>query len=467
MPKAAIAHKRSVDRGARLRNSWDVQHKNPKRQRTAALHDASRERQSQKTPKGSGLRQSSAALGWVVGILIVLSMSCAAADYDLLIRNAKVIDGTGNPWFYGDVAVKGDRIAQIGGSDGTAKREIDAKGLAVAPGFIDMHSHSDFVLLEDGNAESKIRQGVTTEILGEGTSAGPTKGKLVAHPVSVGNKKAVIRTLGEYLETVERAGVSVNVASYVAAGSVWQCVMGQSFERPRPAQLNEMKDLVAEAMREGAFGLSTALMMPPGSLATTADLIEFSKVVRGYDGIYSSHIRDEGLGIFDSVKEAITIGEQAGVAVDILHLKIADQQYWGRMNEVVGMIEAARKRGVNVQANIYPYTRGNNDLSSIIPPWAHEGGRSEMIARLKDPALRPRLKRDIENGLTNWYNHYTAVGRDWSRILISANNAYKGKTMDQVIAAKEADPLDLNRLRAPYRGRHESRPLPAVVLHRL
>ena len=379
-----------------------------------------------------------------MGAFLLLSCTPAfAAQYDLVIRNGKVMDGTGNPWFFADVAVNGDRIAQVGRVRDSGKREIDGKGLVVAPGFIDIHSHSDFLLLEDGNAESKIRQGVTTEVLGEGTSVGPTKGKLIARPASVGNEKAQIRTLGEYFAAVERVGVSVNVASYVGAGSVWQCVMGQSFDRPSTTDLDHMKELVAEAMRDGAFGLSTALMMPPGSLATTADLVELCKVVREYGGIYSSHIRDEGLGIFDSVKEAITIGEQARVPVDILHLKIADQQYWGRMNEVLGIIEAARKRGVSVQANIYPYTRGNNDLSSIIPPWAHEGGRGEMLARLKDPQTRTRLKHDIENGLPNWYNHYTAVGRDWSRMLISANNAYRGQTMDRIVAAKKAEPLDV------------------------
>ncbi|HKQ37138.1 MAG TPA: D-aminoacylase [Verrucomicrobiae bacterium] len=377
-------------------------------------------------------------------VLLLSGAFACAAQYDLIIRNGKVMDGTGNPWFYADIAVSGDRIAELGQVQGSAKREIDAKGLAVAPGFIDMHSHSDFLLLEDGNAESKIRQGVTTEVLGEGSSAGPTKGKLVARPVSVGgNEKAQIRTLGEYFAAVERTGIAVNILSYVGAGNVWQCVMGLSFDRPNAADLERMKELVTEAMRDGAFGLSTALMMPPGSLATTEDLVQLCRVVREHGGIYSSHIRDEGLGVFDSVKEAIAIGEQAGVAVDILHLKIADQQYWGRMNEVIELIAAARKRGVNVQANIYPYTRGNNDLSSIIPPWAHEGGRNEMLARLKDPNMRARLKRDIENGLPNWYNHYTAVGRDWSRMLISANNAYRGQTMDRVIAAKKAEPLDV------------------------
>jgi N-acyl-D-aspartate/D-glutamate deacylase len=225
--------------------------------------------------------------------------------------------------------------------------------------------------------------------------------------------------------------------------------MGQSFDRPGPAELQKMKELVAEAMKDGAFGLSTALMMPPGSLATTDDLVELCKVVRDHGGIYSTHMRDEGLGVFDSVKQAIEIGERSGVPVDIIHLKIADEKYWGRMKEVLALIEAARRRGVNVQANVYPYTRGNNDLASIIPPWAHEGGRPELLARLKDPSQRARLKQDIRNGLPGWYNHYTAVGGDWSRMLISANNPYKGQTMDRVIARKSdgktptSDPLDI------------------------
>jgi N-acyl-D-aspartate/D-glutamate deacylase len=373
----------------------------------------------------------------------------AEPKYDLIIRNGKIADGTGNPWFFGDIAVKGDRIVSVGTVAGDAKREVDARGLVVAPGFIDMHSHSDFLLLEDGNAQSKIRQGVTTEVLGEGGSAGPFVGKLTPRPVSAKNQRTQIRTLGDYFAAVERSGVSVNIASYVGEGNIWQCVMGTSFDRPGPAELQRMKELVAEAMNDGAFGLSTALMMPPGSLATTDDLVELCRVVREHGGIYSTHIHDEGLGVFDSVKQAIEIGELAGVPVDIIHLKIADQQYWGRMKEVIALIEDARRRGVNVQANVYPYSRGNNDLASIIPPWAHEGGRSAMLARLKDSTQRENLKADIRGGITGWYNHYTAVGGDWSRMLVSANNPYKGMTMDHVIALKsegkspKPDPLDI------------------------
>jgi N-acyl-D-aspartate/D-glutamate deacylase len=223
--------------------------------------------------------------------------------------------------------------------------------------------------------------------------------------------------------------------------------MGQSFERPTAEQIGEMKSLVEQAMQDGALGLSSQVMMPPGSLATTDEIVELCKAVARYGGIYSTHIRNEGLGVFDSVKEAIEIGERAGVPVDVIHLKIADQKYWGRMNEVVELIEAARRRGVDVQANVYPYTRGNNNLVSIIPPWAHEGGTPQLLARLKDPEQREKMKRDIRQGIDGWYNHYTAVGGDWGRMLISADNRFKGLTMDRVMALrtqnkKDADLLD-------------------------
>src|SRR5437763_8904745 len=385
----------------------------------------------------------------LVASIAGLSLHASAAQYDLVIRHGKIVDGSGNPWFYGDVAVKGDRIVALGRVSGDAKRVIDASGLVVAPGFIDMHSHSDWTLLEDGNAQSKIRQGVTTEVIGESSSAGPFKGKLKSRSVSVKNEPLEIRALRDYFAAIERAGVSVNVASYVGEGTVWECVMGSSFDRPGPGELQQMKDLVAEAMNDGAFGLSTALMMPPSSLATTDDLVELCKVAREHGGIYSTHMRDEGIGVFDSVKEAIRIGERAGVPVDILHLKIADEKHWGRMKEVVALIEEARRRGVNLQANVYPYTRGNNDLVSIIPPCAHEGGRSNLLARLGAPRQRQRLKHDIRNGVPGWYNHYTAVAGDWRRMLISADNHYKGLTMDRVIAIKTEgkspppDPLDV------------------------
>jgi N-acyl-D-aspartate/D-glutamate deacylase len=387
----------------------------------------------------------------------VLSLLTAApvwpdeeGPYDLVIRNGRIVDGTGNPWFAGDVAIRGERIVAVGRIPlATAKRTLDASGLVVAPGFIDMHSHSDYLLLEDGDAQSKVRQGVTTEIFGEGTSAAPNKGKRSTANGSDEEKARRWTTLGDYLDAIEKSGVSVNVASYVGLDNVWQCVMGSSFDRPGTAEVEEMKSLIAEAMQDGAFGLSSLLAMPPGSLATTDDIVALCRVVARHGGLFSSHIRNEGTGVFDSVKEAIAVGERAEIPVDIIHLKIADQKYWERMDEVLELIETARQRGINVQANVYPYTRGNNNLASIVPPWAHEGGMAKMLERLKDPAQRERMKSDIREGIDGWYNHYTAVGGDWSRMLINGKGSYTGLTMDRVIAARSKgkdpapDPLDI------------------------
>lgn len=373
----------------------------------------------------------------ILAVFVLATGSVAtAAEFDLVIRNGRVVDGTGNPWRYADVAVKGDRIVAIGRVTGTGTREFDAKGLVVAPGFIDIHSHSDFKLLQDGHAQSKIRQGVTTEILGEGGSAGPYQGKVSPKQVTVGKAEHELTTLGEYFDLIDRSGVSVNVASYVGIGNLWRAAMGDSFERPSPKQMALMKKLLDEALRDGALGLSSQVMMPPGSLATVDDVSELCRVVAKHKAIYSTHIRNEGLEVFEAVKEAIEVGRRTGVPVDIIHLKIADQKFWGRMNEVVALIEAARTEGLNIQANVYPYTRGNNNLVSIIPPWAHEGGRQKLVERLKDRSLRPRLKRDIRSGISGWYNHFTAVGGDWSRMLISSNSMYRGLTMDRVLALR-------------------------------
>ncbi|MHC5536835.1 N-acyl-D-amino-acid deacylase family protein [Singulisphaera rosea] len=388
-------------------------------------------------------------LGIAIGLAVLMISPARAAEppFDLVIRNGKVVDGTGNPWFRGEVAIRGDRVVAVGRAiTGEARRVIDAKGMVIAPGFIDMHSHSDLLLLEDGNAQSKVRQGVTTEVIGEGGSAGPSK---TPETAIVGGKPVEWKTLGGYFETLEHAGIAVNVASYVGLDTVWQMAMGDSFERPTSSQMDTMKAVVDQAMTEGAFGLSSQLAMPPGSLATTDDIVELGKVVARHHGLFSSHIRNEGTGVLDAVKEAIAVGERAGIPVDVIHVKIADQRSWGRMNEIIALIEDARKRGVDVQTNVYPYTRGNNNLASIIPPWAHEGGTARMLERLKDPALRPRLKTDIREGIPGWYNHYTAVGGDWRRMLVNGGGKYGGLTMDRVIQdwsrgkTLTPDPLDV------------------------
>lgn len=394
-------------------------------------------------------------------ILLACLLSALAAmgadepGYDLVIRNGRVVDGTGNPWFRGDVAIRGDRIVAVGllPEGVPAKRTIDASGRIVAPGFIDMHSHSDWVLFEDGGAPSKIRQGVTTEVLGEDHSGGPNQGKLAPRAVTVKGETVPIASLGEYLSALERSGIATNVATYVGLGNVWGGVMGDTFDRPTPGQLDEMKAILDSAMRDGAFGLSTMMAGPQAMVATTDDLVALCSVVRRHGGLYSSHIRNEGEGVLGAVREAIAVGERSGVPVDIIHIKIADQRLWGRMGEIIRLIDDARRRGVDVQANVYPYTRGNNDLVTILPPWAHEGGRDALLVRLRDPELRERMKRDIKAGLPGWYNHYLAVGGDWSRMLPSAafgpkNARLTGLTMDKVLAARAEgksptpDPLD-------------------------
>jgi N-acyl-D-amino-acid deacylase len=379
-----------------------------------------------------------------------------ADPFDLIIRGGVIVDGTGQPSFAGDVAIRGDRIVTVGAlaADAPARKSINARGLVVAPGFIDMHSHSDMTLFEDGSAPSKVRQGVTTEILGEDTSAGPAKGKRPPQTVAHGGVTRTWSTLGGYFDALEHQGIAVNVASYVGLGTLLECVQGDSLARPGRDQVAAMRELLDEAMREGALGLSTMLASPRELAVTTDDIVELCSVVKRHGGIYSSHIRNEGTDVLAAVKEAISIGRRAQIPVDIIHLKIADQALWGRMREIIALIDEARRGGVNVQANVYPYTRGNNDLVSIIPPWAHEGGTSRLVERLKDPALRDRLRRDIQNGLPGWYNHYTAVGGDWSRMQISArlspaNQPFEGQTMDRIIAAKSngrspaPDPLDV------------------------
>jgi N-acyl-D-amino-acid deacylase len=379
---------------------------------------------------------------WLLSIPLLRATNNSAPQSDILIQNGRVVDGSGNPWFYADVAIQDGRVIAIGRSlPHLTDQLIDAKGLVVSPGFIDIHSHSDTNILRDGLAQSKIRQGVTTEILGEGGSAAPSTGARAPRSLEIDGQIHRWSTFTEYFDIVEEQTASVNIASYVGLSTVWQCVMGDSFARPNETQFAEMEKLIATAMRHGALGLSSQVMMPPGSLTTTDDLVRLAKIVAPYGGLYSTHIRNEGLGIFASVKEAIAVGERAGIPVDIIHIKIADESNWGRMNEVVQLIEDARNRGVDVQANVYPYTRGNNNLISIIPPWAHEGGTKRLLERLADSSDRKRIHHDIINGVDDWYNHYTAVGGDWSRMLISGNHQFRGLTMDRVFMLR-GEPKD-------------------------
>ncbi|HEY2019243.1 MAG TPA: D-aminoacylase [Bryobacteraceae bacterium] len=360
-------------------------------------------------------------------LLLALASLGTAQDFDIVIRGGRIVDGTGNPAYNGDVGIKQGRIASMGRLTGkTAARTIDATGLTVAPGFIDIHNHSDFTIVEDGNAQSMIRQGVTSMIFGEGGSAAPS---------------ARWKDFDQYFAQLLRQGISTNIGTYVGSSEIWTTVHGQKAGPPTAAELDRMRGLVKDAMEQGALGVASSLSGPPGSWIDTDTLVAMCEVAGKYGGIYSTHMRTEGRGVFESVAEAIEIGKRAGVPVDIIHLKIAEHEMWGQMAELTASIAAARARGQDVQANVYPYRAGQNNLASIIPPWAHEGGSQAMIQRLKDPSLRARLIDEINHGIagTNWYDHYTATGGWDGMLLVSLSNPkykqFEGKRMNEVIQA--------------------------------
>ena len=389
----------------------------------------------------------------VVAIVCLTGLSsCRKApepQFDLIIRNGNVVDGSGELWFPADVAVKGDTIVKVGRLDETelsAKQTIDARGLTVAPGFIDIHSHSDYSLLVDGTAQSKIRQGVTTEVLGEAPSAGPLKGK-ATKDLSHYGLKADWKTLGEYFARLQKNGMSVNVASYVGATQIRSCVLGDESRAPTAAETEEMKQLAVEAMQDGAMGLSSSLIVPPDTYLDTRQLTALASAVKPFGGIYSTHMRSEGQAIFEAIREAISIGEQAQVPVDIIHLKIADKRLWGRMPEVIKLIEEAQAKGLHVTANQYPYVAGQNNLDALIPPWAMEGGREPMLARLGDPALRSRMEKDILNGVPGWFDHYLAM-KGWESCVVAGvqsekNKVHEGKSIEQISKTLNKKPTDV------------------------
>ncbi len=385
-------------------------------------------------------------------VFLLLPSLALAQDFDLVIRGGRIVDGTGNPSFIGDVAIRGDRIVAIGHLTRTAaRRTIDADGLTVAPGFIDMHNHSDYTLLADGNAQSMIRQGVTTMVLGEGESVAPVGGKQppASRRVLISGGAPDWTDFNGYFARLLHQGISTNIASYVGSGQIWTYVHGEQAGPPAAAELDQMRALVRQAMEQGALGVSSSLSGPPGSWIDTDTLVTMCEAAAPYGGWYSTHMRTEGRGVFESVAEAIEIGRRAHVPVDIIHLKIAEHTMWGQMPELIATIARARAEGVQVQANVYPYRAGQNDLASIIPPWAHEGGTEAMIRRLQDPSLRPRLESEILHGIpgSNWYDHYTATGGWDGMLLVSLSNPqykkFEGMRMNQVIEAVGKPSLDV------------------------
>jgi N-acyl-D-aspartate/D-glutamate deacylase len=374
-----------------------------------------------------------------LGIALALLGACSPQpSYDLVIEHGSLVDGSGSPAREADVGILDGKIAAIGdlASAGAARR-IDASGLVVAPGFIDMHNHSDLTVIDEPNAESMVRQGVTTMILGEGGSQGP---------LPPGEQEW--ETLGEYFDFMESKGLTPNIASYVGQTQIWTFIKGDELKPATAEEIELMQAEVEKAMQQGALGLSTSLLMPPSSLVTTEQLAELAKPAAAHGGLYSTHIRDEGQGVFDSIAEAIAVGRGAKIRVDIIHLKIADKALWGRMPEVLKLIDDARAEGLDIRSNVYPYTAGQNDLRAIIPPWAHDGGNEAMLARLRDPSQRARLRRDILNGLPGWYNHYLATGGGWEGMLLvnfkqESNKQWVGKRMSELIASRVGDPVGI------------------------
>ena len=368
------------------------------------------------------------------------------APYDLLIRGGRIVDGTGSPWYRGDVAVRGDRIAAVGLLPGaTARDTIDATGLIVAPGFIDMLGHSEYPLLRDGRAVSKIMQGITTEITGEVTSVVPVNENTLRELDPATRARVTWTDLDGYFRALEQARPAINLATYVTVGSVRRHVMGDADRAPTPAEMERMKALVAEAMEQGAMGLSTGLIYAPASYATTDEVTELARVAARYGGGYASHIRSEGDRLVEAVEEAISIGERAGTWVQIHHLKASGRPNWGKMKDAVAAIEAARARGVDVTADQYPYPASGTGLDAILPNWAHAGGTDSLLARLRDPAVRARLRAELTEGGTDWRIGASSGGP--SGVLIANVEAdslekYEGMRLSEIAAARGQDAAD-------------------------
>ena len=383
-------------------------------------------------------------------MLLLAFLLLAANPYDVVIQHGRIIDGTGSPWYAGDIGIRQGRIAAIGNLAGApAKRTIDARGMVVAPGFVDMLGQSELTILVNPHLPSKIYQGITTEITGEGTSVAPENDAILeADHVEYEHYgiKPDWRTFRDYFARLEKQGMGINLASYVGATQVRRMVLGDVDRAPSAAELDRMKALVRDAMRDGAVGLSTSLQYAPAPYATTAELTALAAEAGRYGGIYATHMRSEGDAIIPALDEAIRIGREARIPVEIWHLKTAGKANWGRMPEVIAHIQQARDAGVDITADTYAYPAGFNSLSAIIPPWAHDGGDARLIERLKDPAIRARIRKEMQTPGGNWENEWQEMTGPES-ILVGAVASpkllpYQGKTIAQIAKLWGKDPFD-------------------------
>src|SRR5258708_1624020 len=367
-----------------------------------------------------------------------------------MIRNGRVVDGGGRPAFRADLAIKGDRIVRIGNLQGArAKRTIDAAGQVVAPGFIDMLGQSETYLLVDPRAMSKVMMGVTTEITGEGESIAPINDRILKEQEDFNRRYHLTvdwRTLGEYFNRLGKQGSGVNLGTFVGATQVREYVIGYDNRPPTPCGMGQMKKVVADAMKDGALGVSTSLQYVPARFATTDEIVALAKVAHQYGGIYITHQRSEANSIDDSMKEVFEIARRANIPVEIWHFKTAYKQNWGRMPEMLRRIEAARRRGLKITADVYPYVAGSTSLSACLPPWALEGGTERMLARLKDPETRKRLKLEISADSKTWENIYLGSGGPAGIFIANVVNrdleTSQGKRLSEIATEQKKDPLD-------------------------
>jgi N-acyl-D-amino-acid deacylase len=384
------------------------------------------------------MRKASLFFCTALFVSIVCIANCFGA-YDVIIKSGRVYDGSGGPAYVADVAIEDDRIAAIGRLDADANSVIDASGLAVAPGFINMLSWATDTLIEDGRSQSDIRQGVTLEVMGEGFSMGPLNEMMKRDLLeSQGDIKYAVKwtTLGEYLEYLERKGVSTNVASFVGATTVRIYALGYQDRAPTYRELQKMRQLVAQAMREGALGVSSALIYAPGVYAKTDELEALAEVAGKYGGMYISHLRSEGNDLLGAVDELITIARQANVAAEIYHLKAAGKANWNKLDAVIEKIEKARAEGLKITADMYTYTAGSTGLDAAMPPWVQAGGFRAWVARLKDPAIRRRVVHEMSTPSDKWENLYLLAGSPENVLLVGFKNKnlryLTGKTLAQV-----------------------------------
>ncbi|HEY6765789.1 MAG TPA: D-aminoacylase [Candidatus Sulfotelmatobacter sp.] len=403
----------------------------------------------------SKLRYSVTVCVFLAGIFLavspfVLRAQTPDASLDLVITNGHIVDGTGSPWYSGDLGVRNGKVAAIGNlALSPRKRTIDAGGKVVAPGFIDLLGQSELTILVDPRLPSKIYQGITTEITGEGGTAAPLNDSIVQADRSSYEHYKITpdwRTFRQYFARLEKQGMGINLASYVGATQVRRMVLGDDDKQPTPPQIDQMKDLVRDAMKEGAVGLSTSLEYAPAPYAKTDELIALASEAGKFGGIYSTHMRNESDSVLDAIDEALRIGREAHVPVEIWHIKVAGKNNWGRMPEVVAKINAARAAGADITADTYAYTAWFNDLSAFIPQWAHDGGTAKLVERLKDPAVRARMRKDMLTPSKDWDNEWQEIpGPEAIMIGVVQNPKMlplEGKRISEIGKLWNKDPMD-------------------------